>query len=242
MRRTKRLNLSSVAAFFIILGLAGGPLSPSTAHAETSGSSSGISLEMQGRLDVFNTFGVPGPTFPIGGGGGGGLLGVNVAMVPMVTIGPRLLDGALFVGLGVGYTQSTTTQCEDISDGGCAEAEAASTTTSWSLSPVVTWDFLTTELANLYLAVWANLGEFGGTSTQTQGQGAPTVTVDVDGKFWWGFDIGVGIKANLTKALSIGTEWGWGIAGGGTGDIDSENSFLVHGIWGTLTLSVAIGL
>ena len=163
-------------------------------------------------------------------------------MVPLVTTGVRILDGDLFVGLGVGYSSSTSVNCEDISDGGCADTETRTTSSSWSISPVVNWEFLSTEQAGLYLAFLGQFGGLRGTSSTTEQIGQPTVTVETDANFWWGFDIGLGVRGKITPALSLGTEWGWGIAGGGTGDNDSEDSFLVHGFWGTLTLSASIGL
>ena len=203
-----------------------------------------IRLEFQGRMDVFNTFGVDGVTFPIGSSLGDNTL--TLAMVPLVTTGVRLLEnGALFVGIGAGYASATLHNCVPVINnvGGCDTGETSTTLTSWSLSPMVSYEFLSTEYAGLYAAVWVNLGGFGGSSVTTTDAQQNTTTVDIDQNFWWGVNIGLGIRGKITKAIALGTEWGWGIAGGGAAAANNEeDTALFHGIWGTLTLQASIGL
>ena len=101
---------------------------------------------------------------------------------------------------------------------------------------------LTGDAAALYVLGWFNFGEMWATTLTEERQGQATVTTEEGGDFWWGLNIGVGIRAHVTKALSVGTEWGWGIVKGSSGESDREDSALGHGIWGTLTLSASIPL
>jgi|GEM_PF-3435117 len=229
-------NSLRVAALAVVFAFT--TLGSSTPALAQDGGGSGIRLEFQGRLDVFNTFGISGNTFSLGGGG----VGFGLSMVPLVTIGPRLLDGALFVGIGAGYTEFSNTACSDADDGGCADQSTVTTTSLWSISPVVSYEFLSTELAGLYAIAWFNLGQQGGTSVVTEGANTPTATIETDPGFWWGVDIGIGIRAKISPAFSIGTEWGWGIASVNDAGDNTEDSSTVHGIWGTITLSASLGL
>ena len=78
----------------------GGQVIVTNSGGGSSGGSSGISLEFQGRLSLLSAFefvGAAGNTTPV--------------LVPPATMGIRLLDQKLFIGLGASFQRYHTKAC-----------------------------------------------------------------------------------------------------------------------------------
>ena len=183
-----------------------------TASAQETGvapaGNSGLALEMQGRLSILSDFGV-GQNSP--------------RFLPPVAIGLRLLEGRLFVGLGLVYDSVRAKAC---GGGTCVTNRDGHL---FGVAPVVTYDILSRGAAHLYPMATLTF--------------ARTDLFLEDDDFAWGANLGLGIRGDLGDAISIGSEWGWGFlrsghdyGGGGTGSI------MAHGFWGTITMSARIGL
>jgi hypothetical protein len=131
--------------------------------------------------------------------------GVPTAVVPPVTAGIRLLDTKLFVGLGVGFGS--------INDDGPR---------AWNLTPLATYDLLTTDIAALYLGGWLNFGK----------TDAPADS------FFVGFDFGAGIRGKINEAVSIGAEFGWGLVA----FPDPPTNNIANGFFGNIVFEASIGV
>lgn len=215
------------------------PVSAQDAQADSSGggggggSSSGIALEFQGRLALMNTNG----TGLLSGFGntttGSGAQGP--ATMPLVTAGVRLLDQRLFVGVGIGFYGMHERDCTGAV---CSNQKVR----GWNLTPTVSYDVLVRGPARLYPLGMFNLGR-AGTTVNDPGGGT---TVTTDGDFWWGMNLGLGIRGEIADTMAIGTEWGWGFARTsnslGTPAGSDSNAFFSHGAFGTIFFSARIGL
>jgi len=206
--------------------------------------SSGLRIAVQGRLDALNIAGLEnGYNLNVGGGPD---LVIPITFVPQVTLGVRLLDTRLFLGLGFGFFGASESQCGG-SAGGCADEETTASTSGFELSPLASFDLLQdpARIAALYLVGWLNLASLGGYTVERVTPGR-TDTTTVDADFYWGLNIGVGVRGNITPAVAIGTEWGWGFLstsndGGTPGPADDQSNF-IHGVFGTIFLEASVGL
>ncbi len=212
----------------------GGAVGYSGRVSASGGSSSGLYLELQGRLDAFNVAGVEGVLVDSGdgGGGGGGRVGgglstLSAPAIPFVTAGVRLLEGDLFVGLGVGFNSASAT-----SDTPAGEAKASRS--SFMLVPVVTYDLLGDGPAALYGLGMLNIGSIGSGDNDP---GPP-----VESGFWWGLNLGAGVRGDITENVSLFSELGWGFASGSWSSGGVDQSRFVHGLFGTLGFAARLGL
>lgn len=126
---------------------------------------------------------------------------------PWVTGGVRFLDDRLFAGLGFGFFGIND-------DGG----------SGFSLSPLVNYDILTDRLGALYLLGWLDLGSV------SQAGNAPDV-------FFFGANVGAGVRGRISKALAVGVELGWEFS---KADVD-QNGF-AHGIFGALVFETSLAI
>jgi hypothetical protein len=201
----------------------GGSSSGGVSADASSGSS--FYLELQGRLDAFNVAGVEGLSLDSGTGGGT----LTAPAIPFVTAGVRLLEGDLFVGLGFGFAQASRT-----TSGPAPAGDVESSRGAFMLVPVATYDFLGEGPAALYGLGMLKLGAIG----SGEDDGGP----DVESGFWWGLNLGVGIRGDITEYVSAFSELGWGFSHGSWEAGDIDNSRFVHGLFGTLGLAVRVGL
>lgn len=214
---------------------------PAAQPASSSGGG-GVRIALQGRLDALNVAGLEGG-YTIGGGGG---VTIPLSFVPQITAGVRLVDTRLFLGLGFGFFGASESECAG-SMGGCADMETIVSTSGFGLAPLVSFDLLrdASRLGALYLLGWLNLASFGGQTVETIRPGA-TDKRTTDNDFWWGLNVGAGVRGNITPSLAIGTEWGWGFAttsnDGGTAGPADDTSLFIHGVFGTIFLEASIGL
>ncbi len=127
--------------------------------------------------------------------------------IPIVTPGVRLLDNKLFVGLGLDFST--------VADDGAK---------FFGLSPMVSFDLLSRPEGALYATGWVNLGsiEFAGSD---------------DSSFFGGMNLGLGIRAFLSPALSIGTEWGWSFV-----DAEDDAFSFRQGVFGNVMFEASIGI
>lgn len=191
------------------------------------GGGGGLALELQGRIGLLNT-------------NGSGLLtdaGFETrstgfeppAFIPLVTAGVRILDQRLFLGVGIGFYGARETDC----DGGapCTDLRIR----GFNITPTVSYDVLVRGAARLYPVGMLNLARVGTIS----GSG-PTF----EGDFWWGLNLGLGIRGEINDTIGIGTEWGWGFArtSNGLGAAGETNKVMGHGAFGTIFFSAKIGL
>lgn len=232
-----RKTISKVLAIALVIGSAsvtvsaqGNPeqgdveLSSRTRLKSSSARSSGgeMRLAMQGRIDAANIVQASRPD----AGGPSAALG-QALMVPVVTPGVRLLDGSLFVGLGLGFAGKSSDGNgpgdNDLSQGG------------FSLVPTATFDLVSNEDAALSLGGTLTLASLSETESCDAG-GCMKLNDDA---FAVGFSMLAGIRGKLTKSVSIGTEFGWGLLSIST---DNDESRFVHGLLGMLVLEASIGL
>ncbi len=209
-------------------GAYGGSLSASGSARSSggSGSSSGSSslyLELQARLDAFNVAGVESTTVDSGDGGGA----LTAPAIPYVTAGVRLLDGDLFIGLGAGFTSASEKR-----EGPAGKAERSRG--SYMLAPVATYDFLGDSPVALYGVGMLTLGSIG------RGDNDPGPRVEPG--FWWGLNLGAGLRGDITEYVSVFSELGWGFSRGTWTIAGDDHSRFVHGLFGTLGFAVRLGL
>ena len=226
-----------VAPLFVSAGAAAqqwdasGSASASTSSGPSAGGGAsnnpGVRLGLQGRVDALNLFGTSDALVL---GGSAGDLG---AFAPTATPGLRLVEGKLFVGLGLGMVGYSISECLDPR---CDETRGTSNS-GFGLNPLVSFDLIRDRLAALYLLGWLNLVSVGGGAVEERG-----MTTERDGFFIWGLNIGAGVRALLSDALAIGTEWGWGFASWSEGDRMDDTSVFAHGLFGTLVLEATVGL
>lgn len=181
----------------------------------------GVSLGLQLRLDAINTIALAEPT---------GVMGAGFAdtgrhlLVPIATPGVRLLDHALFLGLGFGFTGASF-------DNGPNEESRS----GFSVSPLASYDVLSDDSAALSLLGWLNLASLGETETCNAGGCVETN----DDAFGWGVSLGAGLRGFLTKSLAIGGEFGWGFLSVG---YDAGPDVFVHGVFGNLFFEASLDL
>lgn len=130
---------------------------------------------------------------------------IRVSTVPIVTPGIRFLGDLLFTGLGFEFY-----------------SESKDGAKGFALSPTVTYDLLENNYAALYVAGWANFG-----TVNRQGPEGS--------HFFFGMNVGAGVRAKVHRALSIGSEWGWAFR-------VEENGPFSQGVFGTLMLEASLGL
>jgi len=194
------------------------------------GGGSGVRLGIQGRLSVVNVITIADPSFGPGGG-----LPVNA--VPIATLGLHLID-RLFIGIGFGFYGFSVTDC---APSGCFDEENTDTWSGWGFSPLVSFDVLKdVDLGALYIVGWLNFVDYA-RSEENVMAGVTTTTTFPD-QLWWGLNLGIGVRGNLTEAIGIGTEWGWGfMTYSDELDRDPDSEF-AHGIWGTILFDASVGL
>jgi hypothetical protein len=183
-------------------GQSGGTGTTGTTAGSRAGggsSDSGIRLAFQGRLDVIN-LAVSNQFAPL------------FSPAPITTTGVRVLDGKLFAGLGVGFGSRN--------DGGAS---------AFTMSPLVSFDVLSTDLAALYAVSWLNIGKVEGAGGGGLG-GNDTPLV--------GLNLGAGIRGKINEAIAIGSEWGWGFVK----FTDQPAQDFTNGFWGTIMFEASIGL
>jgi len=189
-----------------------------------SSGTTGISLEMQGRIDAFTTAGLESTSLGSGNGG----VSLTLPAVPFMTAGVRLLDDNLFLGVGLGFA-SVKTKVEPP-----AGPETETKRTAFMLAPVVTYDLLRRGMIALYPLGMLKIGKVGG------GDNSPGA--DSEGAFWWGLNLGLGLRANLTDNIAAMTEFGWGFERGTWEDNNTDHTVFGQGLFGTLGLALNIGL
>ena len=64
---------------------------------------------------------------------------------------------------------------------------------------------------------------------------------EAEGAFWWGLNLGMGLRANLTENIAAMTEFGWGFERG-TWEHNADHTVFGQGFFGTLGLALKIGL
>ncbi len=239
-----RSNGVLLSSFLVVTALvSAAPAAAQDQPAAASSGGGGVRIALQGRVDALNIAGLDNG-FTLGGGGGA--LTIPLTFVPQVTAGVRLVDTRLFLGLGLGFFGASSSECAG-SSGGCADEETTTSTSGFGLAPLVSFDLLRdpARIAALYILGWLNLASFGGQTVETVRPGM-TDTRTTDNDFWWGVNAGIGVRANISPAFAVGTEWGWGFAttsnDGGTAGPPDDSSLFIHGIFGTIFLEGSIGL
>jgi hypothetical protein len=180
-----------------------------------------VSLALQLRLDAINTIALSEPTGVAGAGFAD--LGRHL-LVPIATPGVRILDDALFLGLGLGFVGVSS------DDGPNEESRSG-----FSLSPLASYDILADDSAALSLLGWLNLASLGETE-QCNAGGCNEVNDDA---FGWGVSLGAGLRGFLTESLAIGGEFGWGFLSVG---YDAGPDVFVHGVFGNLFFEASLDL
>jgi hypothetical protein len=200
-------------------GASASPASANYGHGHTGDHD--VSLALQLRLDAINTLALSEPT---------GVMGAGFAdtgrhlLVPIATPGVRILDDALFLGLGLGFTGVSF-------DNGPNEESRS----GFSLSPLVGFDVLSDDSAALSLLGWLDLASLGETE-QCNAGGCADVNDDA---FGLGVSLGAGLRGFLTKNLAIGGEFGWGFLSVG---YDAGPDVFVHGVFGNLFFEASLDL
>lgn len=174
------------------------------------GGSSGLALEFQGRYSLLSEVSFFNDT---------------PRLLPPVAIGLRLLDGRLYVGLGLVFDSTRVKVCPAMGD-----CDTNADGNLFGVAPVVTYDILSRGAAHLY--PMASL-----TFARNE-----VVTAGPNDDFAWGMNLGLGLRGDIGDAVSIGSEWGWGFVRA-SDDIGGASVHLMgHGFFGTVNLSARIGL
>jgi hypothetical protein len=183
-----------------------------------------VSLALQLRLDAINTIAVADPNGVMGAGFADPSFTGRHLLVPIATPGVRILDDALFLGLGLGFTGHSF-------DNGPNEESRS----GFSLSPLASYDVLSNDSAALSLLGWLNLASLGETETCNAGGCVETN----DDAFGWGVSLAAGLRGFLTESLAIGGEFGWGFLSVG---YDAGPDVFVHGVFGNLFFEASLDL
>lgn len=202
------------------------PPPPNDHRDDDVGGNDGLRLAIQGRFSLLSQLDVA-------------LTNGQRPMVPAATVGVRLLEQRLFVGLGVAFGGVSTSTC---GNAGCDNDKTTRSQSYFAVSPVVTFDLLREAMGALYLAGWFNFLSYSAVHLEHTGDPA----VEAGGGSGIGLNLALGLRGNITRGLSIGTEWGWGFVsatdeGNASGDPDDTNTF-ANGIFGTVVVEGSIGL
>lgn len=188
-------------------------------RARSKATGSDIRLGLQTRIDAFSLVGVQTSL-------GSGAAGLSSAFTPIVTPGVRLLEERLYLGLGLGFSGYNV----DVG------ADAEQTRSAFSLAPMAMFDVLADDWGALSLGGWLSLSSLGDTETCD----ADSCVTDNDGAFGWGLNLMAGLRGQLTPAIAVGGEFGWGFISV-SGDGDNDDDF-VHGLLGLLLIEATLGL
>lgn len=231
-------HILTFSGFLLSLGLVAASASAQDAaaagapaySAAPSSHRSAVQLAFQGRI---NAMGYLAPKT-------NDLLSAIQTITPYVTPGVRLIDGRLFVGVGIGFGAFSSEECQDT----CADYDRISQN-YFALSPMAFFDILRAGPASLYAGGWFSFAPISSVTFETR-RASTTVTNERDGGTAIGVNLGVGIRAQLVEGLAIGTEWGWGLAsysddGAETG-VARDLSTTLHGLFGTVMIEGSIGL
>lgn len=186
----------------------------------------GIRLAIQGRFVLVSALDAA-------------ITGGNRPVTPVATVGVRLMDQRLFLGLGLGFGGTSVSTC---GNAGCDNDKTTRSQSYFSVSPVATFDVLRERFGALYLAGWFNFLSYSAVHLEHTGD----ASVETGGGSGIGLNLAVGLRGKITDGLSIGTEWGWGFVsasdeGNASGDPDDTNTF-AHGIFGSVVVEGSIGL
>jgi len=189
---------------------------------------SGVRLALQGRMDAM-AYTVPTD-----------VLGELRSVTPYATPGVRLIDGKLFVGLGLGFGSVDVTTCEDT----CDDFESVSQS-YFTLSPMVFFDVLQAGPASLYAGGWFSFAPISAATVEIR-RGAMTTIVETEEATAIAVNLAVGIRGQIVEGLAIGTEWGWAFTsasndGRETGPRD-DTTLTQQGLFGTVMIEGSIGL
>lgn len=197
---------------------------------------SSVQLAFQGRLDAMGYLAPRNDADPRTTN----LLSAIQTITPYVTPGVRLIDGRLFLGIGIGFGSYSYKQCQDTCDDYDLIGQSY-----FALSPMAFFDVLRSGPASLYAGGWFSFAPIGAATFETH-RGATTNITETDSASAIGFNLAVGIRAQLVEGLSLGTEWGWGLTSyssdGSEPGVARDVSTTMHGIFGTLMLEGAINL
>ncbi len=220
--------LSTLAATLLTALLFSATVSAQDAAAPPAPRRSGVQLALQGRLDAM-AYTVPTD-----------VLGQLRSITPYATPGVRLLDGRLFVGLGLGFGSVDVTTCEDT----CDDFDSVSQS-YFTLSPMVFFDVLRAGPASLYAGGWFSFAPISAATVEIRRR-AMTTIVETDETSAFGVNLAVGIRGQIVEGLAIGTEWGWAFTsasndGRETGPRD-DTTITQQGLFGTVMIEGSIGL
>lgn len=162
------------------------------------------------------------------------------SITPYVTPGVRLIDGRLFLGIGIGFGGFSSNECLDTCDDYNRVSQSY-----FALSPMAFFDILRAGPASLYAGGWFSFAPISSATVEIK-RGPVTTTVDSDAATAFGVNLAVGIRGQIVEGLAIGTEWGWSFTsmsrdGQETGEND-DRSASMHGVFGTVMVEGAINL
>lgn len=178
-----------------------------------------LRVGLQARIDALNTLAFASP---------------NVAdletatlsrhfLVPIVAPGVRMLDGRLYLGLGLGLSGASR-----------EPAGMSAARSGFSLTPMAHYDLLLEGPMALSVGGWLNFARLGETEVCLNN----TCMSQNDDTTGWGLSLAAGVHGWLTRGLSLGGEFGWGFLS--MSDDRGIDSF-VHGLFGTIVLEATIG-
>jgi hypothetical protein len=181
----------------------------------------GVRLALQGRLDAINVLSIASPNVADLDAPGVG----RRLLVPIMTPGVRLIDGRLFLGMGLGIAGATV-------DAGPGETSRS----GFSLTPLASYDLLLDSVAALSLGGWLNFAHLGETEVCGGGGGCVEANDDATG---WGLSVAAGIRGFLSRGLALGGEFGWGFL---DTSVDNGADGFGHAIFGNIFLEASIGI
>lgn len=187
-------------------------------HADVGHGGGELRLAVQLRLDTMNVIRNGG----VGQDGGVG----DGRLSPLVTPGVRLLEGRLFLGLGLGYSALSTE----------GESGATSSRSGFTLVPMAMYDLIDAQTVSFALGGMLSLGSEGETENCT-----PTDVCDSenDDVFGWGLGLLAEVRAKPLDALGVGVDFGWGFVSSAEDDGDS---IVLHGFIGMLVIETSFAL
>ena len=194
-------------------------LGPSAGTGPARRGGGGLRLGIQARLNALNLLG--GVDQIVGGG-----TGLQALFVPVAMPGVRLLDGRLFLGVGLGLAGYSA---ED-DDGDEASRF------SFAFSPGGSFDLIRDASMAMSLGGWLNLASVGETEVCPDGTNCMSLN---DNEFGWGFNLALGLRGAITRGLVIGAEFGWGFL---SVSEDPAGGRFQHGIFGNILVEGSVGL